>query len=133
MCEVKIINHLRSLGKIAVRSRSGLGAVDERRQSGLRADSIGFIASDGENLIANLETEVSGFENPVAVVIDEGKIVGREGKGDRLALSGLEFNLRELAQATDIWGRGGYQIGREEEDCLLASASARVLDIDRDG
>ena len=60
-----------------------------------RAERVG----GGDGQVADLQEEVTLFEDPAAVGSDEGESLGGELEGDGLGLTKLELDLREVTQA----------------------------------
>ena len=71
---------------------------------------FGLSAGGGDGQGADLEEEVTLFEDPAAVGTYEGKGLGRELEGDGLGLTWLEGNLREVTQALVVWYDAGDEV-----------------------
>ena len=64
---------------------------------------LGLGAGSADLLVADLQEEVTFFENPFAVGSYEGEGLGGELEGDGLGLTGFEGDLREVTQALVVW------------------------------
>lgn len=60
-------------------------------------------AGSADLLVADLQEEITFFENPLAIGSDEGEGLGGELEGDGLGLAWFEGDLREVAQALVVW------------------------------
>ena len=93
------------LHPLNLRSVVNKGDLDVRRVPDLRLG-----AGSADLLVADLEEEVTLFENPAAVGTYEGEGLGGELEGDGLGLTWFEGDLREVTQALVVWHDAGDEV-----------------------
>ena len=83
--------------------------------------------------VTALELEVTLFQSPFAVIVNESHVASFQFQRDSLSLTRLQRNLVKVAQA-DVVGRAArYQVLREQEHAFLSGHFARVGHVHREG
>src|SRR5205823_3791390 len=92
---------------------------DTRRDRVGVAGEAGLLSSDGDS-------ELAGFEQPLAPIIHEGQIPWRQGEGDAPSLPRPEMNPSHALERADGNRGGGLNVGHVELHHLVALALALI-------